>query len=161
MSRRVDWFWPIRQSKTNTKNHPTLWQDIHTFFTDPQAEADEWKQDHTWNKGHGRLEERRIWTTTLLNPPFERQWAGAAQVFVIRRRITHRLTCSQQIVYGITSLTPQRAEPKRLLELERTHWPIEIVPIIAVMSLWAKMLPNLVPRAHPWPLLLLMERCSL
>jgi predicted transposase YbfD/YdcC len=107
------------------KNHPTLWQDIHTFFTDPQAEANEWKQDHTWNKGHGRLEERRIWTTTLLNPLFERQWAGAAQVFVIRRRITHPLKCTQQIVYGITSLTPEQAGPNRLLELERTHWHIE------------------------------------
>jgi predicted transposase YbfD/YdcC len=50
------------------KNHPTLWQDIHTFYTDPQEEADEWKPDHTCNKGHGRLEERRIWTTTLLTP---------------------------------------------------------------------------------------------
>ncbi len=107
------------------KNHPTLWQDIHTFFTDPQAETDDWKQDHTWNKGHGRLEERRIWTTTLLNPLFERQWASAAQVFVIRRRITHRLKCTQQTVYGITSLTPQQADPLRLLHLERTHWHIE------------------------------------
>jgi predicted transposase YbfD/YdcC len=107
------------------KNHPTLWQDIHTFFTDPQAEANEWKQDHSWNKGHGRLEERRIWTTTLLNPLFERQWADVAQVFVIRRRITHRLKCTQQIVYGITSLTPHQAGPNRLLALERTHWHIE------------------------------------
>jgi predicted transposase YbfD/YdcC len=107
------------------KNHPTLWQDIHTFFTDPQSETDEWQQDHTWNKGHGRLEERRIWTTTLLGPLFERQWAGAAQVFVIRRRITHPLKCTQQIVYGMTSLTPQQAGPNRLLELERTHWHIE------------------------------------
>jgi len=107
------------------KNHPTLWQDIHTFFTDPQADANEWKEDHTWNKGHGRLEERRIWTTTLLNPLFGRQWAGAAQVFVIRRRITHPLKCTQQIVYGITSLTPQHASPNRLLQLERTHWHIE------------------------------------
>jgi len=107
------------------KNHPTLWQDIHTFFTDPQADADEWKQDHTWNKGHGRLEERRIWTTPLLNPLFGRDWAGAAQVFVIRRRVTYPLKCTQQIVYGITSLTPAQAGPLRLLELERTHWHIE------------------------------------
>jgi len=107
------------------KNQSTLWQDIHTFFTDPQAETDEWKQDATWNKGHGRLEERRIWTTTLLNPLFERDWAGAAQVFVIRRRVTHPLKCTQQMVYGMTSLTPEQASPSRLLALERTHWHIE------------------------------------
>lgn len=107
------------------KNHPTLWQDIHAFFTDPQSEADEWKQEVTWSKGHGRLEERRVWTTTLLNPLFGRDWSGVAQVFVIRRRVTHAWKCTQQIVYGISSLTPQQASPARLLELERTHWHIE------------------------------------
>lgn len=108
-----------------TKNHPTLWQDIHTFCPDPQAEADEWKHDSPWNKGPGRLEERRIWTTTLRGPLFERDWAGAAQVVVLRRRLTHPLKCTQQVVYGITSLTPEQASPGRLLELERTHWHIE------------------------------------
>ena len=107
------------------KNHPTLWQDIHTFFIDPQTEADEWKQDRLCNKGHGRFEERRIWTTTLLNPLLERHWAGVAQVFVIRRRITRQFTCTQQIVYGISSLTPHQADPRRLLTLARTHWHLE------------------------------------
>jgi predicted transposase YbfD/YdcC len=107
------------------KNHPTLWQDIHTFFIDPQTEADEWKQDRICNKGHGRFEERRIWTTTLLNPLVERQWVGAAQVFVIRRRITHQFTCTQQMVYGISSLAPHQADPRCLLTLARTHWHLE------------------------------------
>lgn len=50
------------------KNQPTLWQDLHLFFTDPQADAGEWQEAHTWDKGHGRLEERRLRTTTLLTP---------------------------------------------------------------------------------------------
>jgi hypothetical protein len=108
-----------------TKKHPTWWQDIHPFFTDPQAEADEWQRDHTWKKGHGRLEERRIWTTPLLNPLFERAWAGAAPVFVIRRCITHPLLCTQQLVSGITRLIHTQAGPLRLLDLEQTHWQSE------------------------------------
>jgi hypothetical protein len=71
------------------------------------------------------LEERRIWTTTLLNPLLRQEWAGAAQVFIIRRRITHPLKGTQHIVYGISSLTPKQAGPNRLLELKRTHWHIE------------------------------------
>ncbi|HET8911999.1 MAG TPA: ISAs1 family transposase [Ktedonobacteraceae bacterium] len=107
------------------KNQPTLFQDLQTFFTDPQSDAGEWKENHTWNKGHGRLEERRIRTTTLLNPLFEREWSGIGQAFVVRRRVTHRLKCTQQVVYGITSLTPAQASPARLLQLLQTHWHIE------------------------------------
>jgi hypothetical protein len=107
------------------KNQPTLLEDLETFFTDPQADAGEWKEDHTCNKGHGRLEERHIRTTTLLNPLFEREWAGIGQAFQVRRRATHSLKCTQHIVYGITSLTPAQADPARLLEVLRTHWHIE------------------------------------
>jgi predicted transposase YbfD/YdcC len=107
------------------KNQPTLWQDLHTFFTDPQADAGEWEEDDRWSKGHGRREHRRIRTTTLLNPLVAREWAGIGQAFQVRRRATHPLKCTQQIVYGITSLTPAQADPARLLELLRTHWHIE------------------------------------
>jgi predicted transposase YbfD/YdcC len=107
------------------KNQPTLLQDLETFFTDPQADAGEWKEDHTCNKGHGRLEERRIRTTTLLNPLFEQEWAGIGQAFQVRRRATHPYKCTQHIVYGITSLSPAQASPLQLLDLLRTHWHIE------------------------------------
>jgi len=32
---------------------------------------------------------------------------------------------SREVAYGITSLTPQQADCKRLLELARNHWQIE------------------------------------
>lgn len=107
------------------KNQPTLWDDLHTFFTDPQADRGEWEEDHTWNRRHGRLEERRIRTTIVLNPLFTRDWTGVGQAFALRRRATHPLKCTQQIVYGITSLTPGEASPARLLALLRSHWHIE------------------------------------
>jgi predicted transposase YbfD/YdcC len=107
------------------KNQPTLLEDLETFFTDPQADAGEWQEDRSCNKGHGRLEERRIRTTTLLNPLFEREWTGIGQAFQVRRRATHPYKCTQQIVYGITSLTPAQASPFQLLNILRTHWSIE------------------------------------
>lgn len=49
------------------------------------------------------------------------------QVFWVRREVTHlkknKETC--EIAYGITSLTPEKASPSRLLELNRRHWGIE------------------------------------
>jgi len=107
------------------KNQLSLWDELHTFFTDPQADCEEWKEDHCWNSKHGRLEERRIRTTTLLNLLCTRHWAGIGQTFALRRRVTHPFKCTQQTIYGITSLTPVQASPARLLALLRFHWHIE------------------------------------
>jgi Transposase DDE domain len=51
----------------------------------------------------------------------------AAQVFRLER---YRLDLSQQkeeheVVFGVTSLTPERADPAQLLALNRHHWGIE------------------------------------
>jgi hypothetical protein len=54
-------------------------------------------------------------------------WPGLAQVAEVRtRRIT--LTTgeiAEQVRYLITSLSPERASPERLLALSRGHWSIE------------------------------------
>jgi len=76
-------------------------------------------------KGHGRLEKRTILTSTLLNEYLD--WPALAQVFRIEKvtlvRSSTRYT--RQIRYGITSLSPHRAKPEKLLELLRTYWSIE------------------------------------
>ena len=45
--------------------------------------------------------------------------------FRLRRRVEKPLVCTQQTVYGFTSLTAAQAGPDRLLELIRAHWAIE------------------------------------
>ncbi len=76
-------------------------------------------------KGHGRIETRAIWTSTDLVGytafPF------AAQVFCIERTVTtlQGLPKHHEIAYGITSLSPARADAARLLTLNRSHWGIE------------------------------------
>lgn len=49
------------------------------------------------------------------------------QVFCVRREVTHlrKNKESCEIAYGITSLTPDKASPERVLALNRTHWGIE------------------------------------
>jgi predicted transposase YbfD/YdcC len=79
----------------------------------------------TVNKGHGRREKRTIWTSTELNDYLD--WPGIAQVFRIERLIWHEKQrgYSRQVVYGLTSLSPERASPKKLLALVRQYWKIE------------------------------------
>jgi predicted transposase YbfD/YdcC len=50
-----------------------------------------------------------------------------AQVVCIQRDVTEIVTgkSRSETVYGLTSLTPQKASPARLLSLNRNHWSIE------------------------------------
>ena len=82
-------------------------------------------QHQTFDKGHGRVEVRSIWTSDEINDYVDFPHVG--QVFWVRREVTH-LTKNKEtieIAYGITSLTPEKASPQRLLDLNRMHWGIE------------------------------------
>jgi predicted transposase YbfD/YdcC len=106
-------------------NQPSLYEDLSLFFHEPPADCLDWRTASTSNKGHGRLETRVLWASTDLNDFLARDWYGVGQVFCIRRRVEHALKCTQEIVYGITSLTPKQADAPRLLGLNRGHWSIE------------------------------------
>ncbi len=106
-------------------NQPTLYEDLSLFFHEPPADCLDWRTDSTVTVGHGRLECRFICLSTELNDFLARDWYEVGQVFCLRRRVEHVLTCTQEIVYGITSLTPKEASPSRLLALIRAHWSIE------------------------------------
>jgi predicted transposase YbfD/YdcC len=107
------------------RNQPTLYEDLSFFFQEPPLDCLDWRTAESWNKGHGRLENRFLCASTELNDFLARDWYGVGQVFCLRRRVEHALKCTQEIVYGITSLTPNKADPGLLLELNREHWSIE------------------------------------
>jgi predicted transposase YbfD/YdcC len=102
-------------------NQPGLFQDIALYFKD--------RQDPDYVDGdppdHGRIEIRKIWTTTELNDYLDFPHVG--QAFVVQRESTDKKTgeYSQDIAYGITSKTPQQADPQRVLATNRGHWTIE------------------------------------
>jgi predicted transposase YbfD/YdcC len=76
-------------------------------------------------KGHGRIEKRTMMTSTLLNDYLD--WPCLAQVFRVEKVIWHDQAAryTRQVTYGITSLSPDRAGPERLLKLLRVYWGIE------------------------------------
>jgi len=106
-------------------NQSTLKKDLQLFFTQPPEDCQDWRTAESLDAGHGRIEQRFLIASTELNDFLIRDWPGIGQVFRLRRRFHHRFKCTQQIVYGFTSLTPQQASPQRLLELIRDHWAIE------------------------------------
>ncbi len=106
-------------------NQSTLHEDLSLFFAEPPLDCRDWRTASRSNKGHGRLEMRQIWVSTELNDFLARDWYGVEQVFRLRRRVQHALKCTQEVVYGITSLTAGQADASQLLELSRQHWSIE------------------------------------
>lgn len=77
------------------------------------------------NKHHGRIEQRTIMVSSLLNDYLD--WPHVAQVFRVERIVWH---CqyggkTRELVYGLTSLPPSRAHPEKLLSLIREYWGIE------------------------------------
>jgi predicted transposase YbfD/YdcC len=77
----------------------------------------------TIDKGHGRHEKRTLRRTTSLTKA--QDWAGLKQGFELTRQRTIRGVTTQETVYGITSLSVERADAARLLALTRGHWGIE------------------------------------
>ena len=77
------------------------------------------------SKGHGRLEIRTIFASTLLNDYLD--WPHVAQVFRLERIRWHPFFRgrTRQVIYGLTSRPPERSSPEHLLYLSRKYWGIE------------------------------------
>jgi len=101
-------------------NQKTLREDI-------AALADEDYDDSytSHDKGHGRIETRKIDISTEINNYIE--FPHVEQVFRIKRTITDLDGENKrgETAYGITSLPPEEADPETLLSLARNHWHIE------------------------------------
>lgn len=105
-------------------NQPTLKEDSELVFTLPPAD-DRQEFVRTVEVGHGRIETRNLTTSEALVGYSD--WPGMAQVFEVGRHVITKKTGKErvEVVYGVTSLSPDRAGPGRLLELVRGHWHIE------------------------------------
>jgi predicted transposase YbfD/YdcC len=106
------------------ENQPQLRADIELVFTLPPA-GDRQETARTVDIGHGRIEQRHITTSEALVGYSD--WPGLAQVFELGRPVITPKTGQErvEVVYGVTSLRPERATPGRLLELMRGQWQIE------------------------------------
>lgn len=106
------------------ENQPQLKADIELVFTLPPV-GDHHESTRTVDMGHGRIETRNLTTSEALVGYSD--GPGLAQVVEVGRHVITKKTEKErvEVVYGVTSLSPERATPKRLLELVRGHWGIE------------------------------------
>lgn len=107
------------------ENTPAVLHDLQTFFEDEGIDRREFEYYKEVNKGHGRLETREIWSSTQMNEWFEKDWAGMAQVFMIRKVVKKKEEEVIKLSYGITNVPRAKADAKRLLALRRNHWQVE------------------------------------
>jgi len=102
-------------------NQRTLLENIAFWFQDRQ-QAD---FIHCSPPDHGRIEIRKIWTTSELNDSLD--FPHVQQAFVIERECINKKSGkrSVDIAYGITSRPANEASPEYLLKINRGHWAIE------------------------------------
>lgn len=82
-------------------------------------------QASSLEKGHGRIDEREILTSFRIAGKIE--FPFVEQVFRIKRKSEEVKTgkMSEQMIYGITSLSVEEFGAEELLNLTRKHWGIE------------------------------------
>lgn len=120
----ADYLWTIKE------NQLTTYRAIELLFLnpDPVREGLDFQQVQRVNKGHGRIEERILTSSNLLNDYLD--WPYARQVFRLERRFIFRrkgqvVRVALFVRYGLTSLSRSQADATRLLSLKRKYWQIE------------------------------------
>jgi len=79
----------------------------------------------TFEKKHGRRTRRHLEVSTRVVPLLAADWPGVAQVLKLERTTYRAGNETHEVHFAITSLSPSRASPDRLLQLWRGHWGIE------------------------------------
>jgi predicted transposase YbfD/YdcC len=106
-------------------NNPAVLRALTEFFEDEGIERKEFQYHEKTKNGHGRLEVRKIWTSTQMNEWFEKEWVGIAQVFMIKKTVTEKGEKTEKTFYGITNVSRKYADAARVLHLKQEHWLIE------------------------------------
>jgi predicted transposase YbfD/YdcC len=116
-----DYLWEVKG------NQPALQAEIGTLFacSGQATQAQPSATAHSISKGHGRLEERTLTVSSLLQGYSD--FPHLAQVFQIETQTTDLSdhTVTSHVRYGVTSLSAQRAPAAQLLAFVRQHWAIE------------------------------------
>jgi hypothetical protein len=105
-------------------NQPGLLAQVEGAIAGVDFYTQEPQTAETLDYGHGRIEQRQIITTSV--PADCCVWPGLDQAFKIDRRIVEQKSGKERIeeVYGITSLSRERAGAVMVQAINRDHWSI-------------------------------------
>lgn len=120
-----DFIWKVKgnQSRTEWAIQRLFVQEV-CQMKKGQPLSNHCQHTQTVNKGHGRIEKRVLLTSPQLNDYLD--WPAVAQAFRLETQVQFpNGKSTRQVVYGLTSLSPEKASPARLLKLMRQYWGIE------------------------------------
>jgi len=119
LDRGGDYLLPVKD------NQPLLRQDIALVFAHADRLAETITEARSTDQHGGRIETRRLRASTALQGYLD--WPGHKQVLELQRTVTEKRTgkTRYEVAHAITSLGPERAPARQLLELWRGHWHIE------------------------------------
>ena len=128
VGQKGDYLWPVKE------NQERLFQAIQRLFAPDHPKPGFGKVPTDFqtvtkvNCGHGRIEKRSLQTSAMLNDYVD--WPGIGQVYRLERQFTwmrkgESYKTSNEVEYGITSLTREKASPKKILAVRREYWQIE------------------------------------
>lgn len=120
-----DYMWFVKE------NQSTLLTDVEQFFKPAQHYAGWPLPDiprtvaETTDKGHGRLEKRTL--TLMVDEQEFLDWPCVRQVFKLERYVQQMKTGkeSTEVIFGISSCTPEEASAEQMLQWARQYWGIE------------------------------------
>lgn len=121
----AEYVWTVKDNQSSLRAEIEAAFEIEEGKTALKAMKNDFSRAETIEKGHGRIEQRRLVATSLLKGYL--QWPWLEQVFKIEREIEEISTGKKrsEVSYGVTSLTREEATAERLMEIVRGHWGIE------------------------------------
>lgn len=118
VQRRGAYFWAVKDNQSD------LLDDVRTLFQDPPP-GETFATAGAFGQHGDRQERRTLLASAALSEAGYLRWPHASQVCAIERRITRKGKTTVEWGYAVTSLTPDQADARRLLEVWRGHWGIE------------------------------------
>jgi len=121
----ADYVWIVKDNQPVLRREVELLFEPETCLPGTSPVITDLHTATTVDKGHGRIETRRLTVSSLLAESSD--WPHLAQVFQLERQVRRIKTGARytEVVYGVTSLPAARATPQRLLQIVREQWGIE------------------------------------
>lgn len=125
VERGGEYLWTVKDNQSSLREEIETAFEIEEGHTRLPGMKNDFTQAETIEKGHGRIEQRRLMVTSQMKGYLK--WPHLEQVFKIERRVEEISTGHrrEEVSYGVTSLRREEASASRLMEIVRGHWGIE------------------------------------
>jgi predicted transposase YbfD/YdcC len=120
-----EYLWKVKDNQASLREEIQTVFDIEQGKTALKVMNNDVQVATSVEKGHGRIEERRLLVSSVLRG--HGRWPGLEQVFQVERQVyeVRSQKSYSETHYGMTSLSGEQANAAELLSLVRNHWGIE------------------------------------